>query len=325
MLGSLKDNSGFALILTILIISLIVALTLKFNTSMRSDLFAAARLRDGTKTGYAARSGFNCAIAVLSEDASKTDLDSLREPWAHSKALFFDSPLEFEDSRVAVEIIDLSGKIQLNQLVDLKGQYNTKQKDLLTRLLNCEQFGLHPEEIDNLIDAFKDWIDTDNEVTGFGAEGTYYQALERPYSCKNMPLEFLEELLYVRGITKELYYGTKEKPGISMYLTIHGDGKININTAEPLALKCLSDDIDPEMVAEMVAYREDAENDLKDPGWYKKVPGMSHITIDPDLVTTSSTYFEIKAEGVKGAMTKQVKGIVERKGGTLQILSWKIE
>jgi general secretion pathway protein K len=191
--------------------------------------------------------------------------------------------------------------------------------------LSSEQFDLDPEKVSSLIDTIKDWIDLDNEVTGFGAENEYYQGMEKPYSCKNAPLELLEELLLIKGVTRNLFYGTKEKPGISYYLTTHGDGKININTADPLVLRSLSDQMDQEMVEEMLAYREDKKNNLKDPEWYQKVSGMSQITIDPDLVTTSSALFEIKSEGFKEAMVKLVTGMVERSKDTLRILSWKIE
>lgn len=325
MAGPLSNNRGFALILTVLITSLIVALTLKFNKSMRSELETAASLRDGIAMGCIAESGFNCAIAVLAEDAFKNNYDSLREAWAYSGTVSHNSSFMFEEGRFALEILDLSGRIQINQLVDKSGNYNPKQKEVLTRFLNSEQFGLDPEDVADLVDAIKDWIDPDNEITGFGAEDTYYQALERPYSCRNAPFLFLEDLFYVRGITRGLYYGTKEKPGISFYLAVQGDGKININTADPLVLRCLSDEIDHEMVEGMVEYRGDEDINLEDPKWYKNVSGMSHIIIDDDLVTTSSSYFKIISMGIKAHMSKQISGIVERKGGAVKILSWKKE
>jgi len=323
--GLFGNDSGFALILTILIISLIVALTLQFNTSMRSDLDAAANLRDAVSLGCITRSGFDCALAVLSQDASESDFDSLREAWAYSKALSSNSALLFSEGRFEVHIIDHSGRIQINRLVDGDGAYNTKQKDLLTRFLSLEQFDLDPEEVDGLMDAVKDWVDPDNEVTDSGAENTYYQALARPYPCKNAPLEFPQELLSIRGIIRELYYGTKEKPGIANYLAVHGDGKININTADTLILRSLSPQIDQEMAEDMVAYREDGDNDLSAATWYKSVPGLDHVTIDPDLATTSSAYFEIRSEGFKDSMSQGICGMVERKEGTLRILSWKTE
>ena len=325
MIRFLRDTRGMALILTILIISLIVALTLQFNRSMRSNLVAAVNLRDGVKLGCIARSGFNGALAVLHEDASSGNVDTLREDWAHIKFFSESSPSLFNEGQFVLDIMDLSGKIQLSQLVDKEGNYNSTQKSLLIRFMNSPEFRLDPEEVENIVDAIKDWIDTDNETTRFGAEDAYYQALEKPYPCKNAPIEFLEELLFVRGITKKLLYGSGEKPGISQYLSPHGNGKININTAGILILSSLSDDIDQERAEDMVAYRENEDNDLSDLKWYKNVPGMADVSISDSLISTSSTYFQITSEGFKGSMSKKIKGVVERKEKTLQILSWKVD
>ena len=328
MVNLLKDNGGVALILTILIISLIVAVTLQFNTSMRSDLHAAVNLRDGIELGCIARSGFQCALAVLYEDANDNEFDSLHETWAYTKAISSYSASIFEEGRFVVEITDLSGRIQINNLVELvagKWDYNLKQKQLLKRFLSSEEFDLESEDVDDIIDAIKDWIDQDDNQTEFGAENSYYQSLEPSYSCRNGPFRELEELLLVKGITKELFYGTTEKPGISNYLSVYGDGRININTADPLVLASLHDDIDEERAQEMVAYREDEENVLSIDTWYQDALGTREIIIDTGLITIESTYFEISSEGFKETMSKRVTGTVERKRKekTLTILSWK--
>jgi len=319
----LKNNEGFALILTILIISLIVTLTLQFNSSMRSHLHAAVNLRDSIKLGCIAKSGFHCALAILVEDDLEKDFESIHEPWMVAKALSSHSNSIFEEGRFAIEIIDHSGRIQINRLVDENGNYNNKQKDLLTRFLNSSKFGLEPQDVAIIVDSIKDWIDRDDD-TDFGAENAYYQTLEKPYSCKNGPLDSLEELLLIRGITKELFYGREEQPGIRYYLSVYGDGKININTADPLILEILSDQMDEEMVQNMVAYRMEEGVDLKNPQWYKQVPGMIHVSIDPHLITTVSTHFEVISEGYKGAMRKGVRGMVERSGGVCRILTWHV-
>jgi len=326
MIKLVMDNRGMALILTILIVSLIVALTLQFNSSMWSNLHAAANLRDSIKLGCIARSGFNGALAVLYEDSSSGDVDTLRETWAQ-KVIFSEySASLFDEGRFFIEIADLSGRIQINQLVDKDGKnYNLTQKGLLMRFLNSTEFGLDPEEVENIVDALKDWIDQDSETTRFGAEDSYYQTLEKSYPCKNAPFEFLEELLLVRGITKELFYGTEDSHGISPYLSTYGDGKININTADPLVLRALSDQIDQDLVEEMIAYRMEEDNDLSNFNWYKKVPGMGDMTIPDSMLTTTSIYFEITSEGLKEAMSKRIKGVVERKEGALKILSWRVE
>jgi len=317
------NNRGIALILTILIVSLVVSLTLQFNTSMRSSLYAAANLSDGIKLGCIARSGFNGALAVLYADGSSGVVDSLRDDWAYIRAYSEVSASMFEDGSFLVDVTDLSGRIQINRLVNDQGDYNDTQRNILLRLLGFPEFGLDADEAENLVDAIKDWIDEDNEVTRFGAEDAYYLTLEDPYPCKNGPLESLEELLLVRGMTGELFYGAEEAPGISHYVSAYGEGKININTAELLVLQALSDRIDEELAEEMVAYRMDEDNDIADPNWYKEVPGMGDITISGDLITTSSTHFKIVSEGVKDALRKQITGIVERKDQKLTILSWK--
>jgi len=325
MKGILRNNRGMALILTILVISLIVALTLQFNASMRSDLQATANLRDGVKIGYIAKSGFNYALGVLSVDSAEEDVDSLHDTWADAKAMSENAASLFDEGRIEVRISDHSARIQVNRIVGENGEYNAVQKGLLTRFLNSPAFGLSPEDVDNIVDAMKDWIDGNSEVTRFGAEDTYYQTLEKPYPCKNAPLEFIEELLLIRGITKDLFYGTEERPGISRYLSTYGDGKINVNNADPLILRALSDDMDDGMVKEMISYREDKESDLSDPAWYKMLPGMGDVNISDELVTTSSTYFEVTSEGFRDNMAKRISGIVKRIEGELDTLSWKVE
>jgi len=319
----IKEERGFALLLTILIISLIVPFTLQFNTSMRAEMYGAANMKDGVQLDHIARSGFHVALAVLYEDALETKFDSLQEYWADP--LTFSSASQFDEGRFEVRVKDQSGKIHINKLVDTKGKVNPKHRELLERFFSADEFDLEPEDVGDILDAMTDWIDPDNEVTKFGAEDSYYQALEKPYACKNGPMEFLDELLLVKGITRELFYGEEGRPGISSYLTTHGQGLINTNTADPLILKTLSQHMDQEIVEEMVSYRENEDNDLSKPEWYKKVQGMSSEVKIGDLIATSSNFFEINSVGLKGAMNKSVISLVERKEGGLKVVSWSVE
>jgi general secretion pathway protein K len=322
----LKNNSGIALILTILIISLIVSLTLQFNTSMRSNVHAAANLRDGTRLSYVAKSGFNYALAALRQDASEGGVDSLHEVWADPEILSEDSAALFDEGRFEVQVLDHSARIQINHLVDDQQpqQFVTAQRDLLKRFLT--QFDLEDEEAENIVNAIKDWIDSDDTDTDefMRAESTYYLGLERHYVCKNAPIEFLEELLLIRGITKELFHGTEERPGIVQFLSPHGDGMININTAHPLVLKALSSEITDEMVENMLDYREDKERDLSSINWEERV-GAGDVPVDNSLLTTSSGYFEIVSDGLKANMVKRIIAMVKRTGEEFDVLSWKIE
>ena len=58
-----------------------------------------------------------------------------------------------------------------------------------------------------LADAILDFIDDDDEPRTNGCESEYYKSLTPSYPAKNGPLETLDELLLVRGVTPDLLYG----------------------------------------------------------------------------------------------------------------------
>ncbi len=64
-----------------------------------------------------------------------------------------------------------------------------------------------PGMTEEIADAILDWLDEDDEPREFGAEADYYNRLQPPYQPKNGPLDSVEELLLVRGITPELLFG----------------------------------------------------------------------------------------------------------------------
>ncbi len=92
-------------------------------------------------------------------------------------------------------------------------------------------------QADMIVDAILDWMDygDGDEMRTDGAENDYYMSLENPFPCKNGPLDSIEELLMLRGMTIDLYYGNEEDGLLPLneYLTVHGDwlGRVNVNTA----------------------------------------------------------------------------------------------
>lgn len=94
--------------------------------------------------------------------------------------------------------MDEAGRINLNALMQLDSSGKILH-DVLMKLPNMT------EEIANSI---IDWIDPDENVRSGGAESQYYAARTPPYRCKNAPLDSIEELLLVKGITPELLFGS---------------------------------------------------------------------------------------------------------------------
>jgi DNA uptake protein ComE-like DNA-binding protein len=59
----------------------------------------------------------------------------------------------------------------------------------------------------SIADAILDWLDTDDELREFGAEVAYYSSLSPGYAPRNGTPATIEELLLVRGVTRQLLYG----------------------------------------------------------------------------------------------------------------------
>ena len=114
-----------------------------------------------------------------------------------------------------------------------------------------------------IADAILDWLDEDDEQREFGAEAEYYASLAPPYAPKNGPLETVEELLLVRGVTPMLLFGCDvnrngmvdpdeltlagqlgdlPQRGWSAYLTLHSKEQ-NVNTVGEPRIDLNMDDL----------------------------------------------------------------------------------
>ncbi|MFH0793358.1 MAG: type II secretion system protein GspK, partial [bacterium] len=105
-------------------------------------------------------------------------------------------------------------------------------------------------------DAILDWVDPDDNAEPAGAESDYYESMETPYTCKNGPMDSIEDVLLIAGIPAELYFDARylirgkdmdeseeEEGPVSLpdLLTVHGNlsGAVNVNTAHPEVLAAL--------------------------------------------------------------------------------------
>jgi general secretion pathway protein K len=324
MISNQSNQRGVALILVLLMISIIVAITIQLNRSTRSEVYEAANLSDGIRMRYVAESGFYAGEALLLAD--KNPFDALTEDWAKTEMLALKSEGLFDNGSFKLLIEDEGGGIPVNRLVSGNG-YNAPVRDLLLRLLTGPYFRLSQDQAGEVVDAIKDWIDADDEVTGSGAEGGYYAGLEKPYAAKNAPLDCIEELLMVKGVTRDLFYGTGESPGLVLCLTVFGDGRININTAPKPVLRALSAEMTEDAVERLDEYRRDEKNNLADPAWYNRVQGATSLNIPAGLTSVRSDIFRITAVGLQGRMTQQITAVVKREADRrkVNLLSWKVD
>src|SRR5262249_50104764 len=91
-----------------------------------------------------------------------------------------------------------SGKLNINALFALDSTGKVLH-DALMKL---------PNMTDDIAWSIVDWIDPNDDPSAGGAEDSYYATRTPPYHCKNGPLDSIDELLLVKGITPTLLYGT---------------------------------------------------------------------------------------------------------------------
>ncbi len=316
-------KEGVALITTLLVLGLLVASVVELNRIAMTDIEVSSHFGDDEKLLYLAISGVNAAKELLHLDGLYTQNDTLLEEWAKTRDFSEYAGLNVEGGKMEVDITDEDGKINVNSLLDDKGQFDQTQKGILERLLRQPRFGLTEEEVNTIIFSLKDWMDQDDEISGiYGAENSFYR--ERGYHCKNGPLDTIEEMLLVRGVTEEIFYGNSKRDGIGNYLTVHGSGKININTAPLPVLMALSQDMSEDVAMQMDSYRRDGskEADLTSVLWYKKIWPYGD-PLPEAYLTTSSDSFSIHLKAALRESVKDVRAVVSRSKSQADIVYWQ--
>jgi general secretion pathway protein K len=113
-------------------------------------------------------------------------------------------------------------------------------------------------QVDTVVDSILDWRDHDNLTRAHGAESEFYLKRRVPYHAKNAPFDSPEEMLLVRGVTPELFYGAEGVPGLRDVFSVYspaGPVRLNLATATPAVLQALLG-IEPAAAEDLVAQRK---------------------------------------------------------------------
>ena len=355
--GRFADNSGMALLITLTVITLLVAVTLELNRRARATVHAAAETRDRLVISEMLASGVHAAMAMLAEDKKNSEIDSVQEDWADpEKVSAMLESVAPEEGKLTVAISDERSRIQVNALVNFPQgrEFQIPQPTLWNRYLKfaflAYELEAESDQINTIINSMKDWLDSgdDDAITGLsGAESDYYQDLDPGYPARNGPFTDLSELMQVKGMMPEFFYGNEELPGLSNYLTVgvmtpnqQGrftfDGKININTADLPVLAALLNEEYRELAEAIYDYRmakadETFLHDLSGSTWYQDVPGAGDIEIDPATITTKSDFFRIDAQASLHEVNMTASVLIKREknkendGIMCRVLSWTQE
>jgi len=307
-----KRHSGFIVVVVLCMVMMLSVLLLGFNYKSRTNLNVVDGLRKSEQALNCARAGLNIAIAIIRDTNDIHTNKTLLELISGEKTF------AVGDGECSITITEENSKLNVNLLKDKGGKLDRTRTEQLLRLidlLNREQTG-HSHISYSLVPSIIDWMDSDDEVThlpfiqheNMGAESSYYSKLQVPYSCKNDLLDTTEELLLVKGITQEVF------DRICDYVTVYGDGKININSASRQVIECLSENMDV-VLAQMIIDRRDFKpfniiTELRDvPG---TTDGIYNIIKKTATVGSTEQYYHVISQGNVDDLSRTTIAILQR-------------
>jgi general secretion pathway protein K len=297
-----SDERGVALLLALLVLTLLVAIILDFDAEARREFRDAAVFRDGLKATTIARAGIQAARAVLRQDSlleSRTKLhyDGPGDLWMMPLTNF---PLG--DGIINAVIEDERSKLNLNLLGGLNDPVAKRSTVLRFKRL-FELIQVDPR----VVDAIVDWIDADEAPEADGGESSYYQTLRPPYRAANEPLQSLEELRLVKGVTQDMI------DKMVKYVTVfpsQADGRINLNTAHLLVLQALDLRISSAIAGEIIQGRPyKTMQDLDRISSFEPIAKELRLTQAYDI---KSQFFSIRGTVRVNEAVKSVLGVVKR-------------
>ncbi len=307
----LSSQRGVSLVLVLWLIVLLFLIVPGFVYTMRVESAATTGFQDETSAWALSMAGINRAAAEISGDyglvASGEDgIVFLMETEEGHKPLPAEREFTLGSGTVRYTIEDERSKLNLN----------ASSRETVSEILRLT--GVEAAERDVIADSLIDWMDEDNDFRLNGAEDDYYAGLREPYLAKDGLLDFTEELMLVKGMSAAIFYGSADVPewismdgegsykGIEKFVTVYGDGSININTAQEPVLEAL------------YGRRIASEILLK-----RKTAGYIENQMHGGLVT--SELFRVVSIGEKNGSEYRIEAAFARKPGTeeVMLLSWR--
>ncbi len=289
-----NNEQGMALLLVLIVVTLLTSILMELSYSTLIEQRLAETFRDNTRAYFLARGGITAGQKLLLTD--NNEYDAHTEAWAGGISSY-----PVGEGFVSLTVKDLNGQLGINSLV-VGNNPQAVVVDCFYRLL----LALEIDDPAELTAGVIDWLDqgddnfqliqTDGlDIPVVGAEDLYYQGLALPYACKNGPLESLDELLLVRGFTKDIF------KIVSPYLSVTDSKQININTVGREVLLALSSKIEEQTVDLIIDSRRDAP--IRSIEKLKTLLPTDQFSLlkslaNQRLLGTTSKFYKITAEGV---------------------------
>lgn len=305
-----QRQEGAALIVALWVLLTLSLLIGAFAYDMHIEAGIASYYRKRFKAQYLARAGVEYAKLLLAKSMhdpqnaiakDKNDEDFLLNAIRFSRgAAIKGMSRDLGEGSFTIDLVEEEGRRNVNKLTD------EDWEELL------DQANVPEDKWTELIDCFADWVDTKaipgtHRMNGAGSDDPFY--VERGYQCHQAPLDTVDELCLIKNFDNKIVYGGPPdkvggKPylGIAQWLTVWGDGKVNINIASKEVLLTLPG-MDETMVNQLLQYRNGADQiaGTKDDGFDSIDQAMAIAGLPESLkdkiTTTDKRYLRIKSIG----------------------------
>ena len=229
----MRSTRGSGLLAVLWLSAALAAIAFSLSVTVRGEIERTSTEVDGLRCGYLASAGIERATMELLWSA--TSPDSKLIPKGSTSVDYV-----FPSGNVRVEIIPETAKLDVNK----------SSVEDLTRLLMA--LGLDAGRADEIAAAINDW-----RQPGSNLFDGYYSGLSSSFQPPHASFREIEELLLVKGVTPDIFYGTyvpaagglpgaaigeagsrlARRSGLIDCLSVYGsDGAVDVNTADPAVL-----------------------------------------------------------------------------------------
>ena len=307
----MENRSGIVLIVVLWALVALMIVAVELGRITRIEGLSAGTYEQEIVAYYIAVAGLNRAIYTIVQskqnrssingtqrNESDTNFrvqDDCPDPWLTADGQWKDEV--YGAGGYQVRVSDESAKININTVDEIGLRETFRNLDLES------DFG------DSLADAILDWRDPNGLERLNGVESDYYLSQDIPYPSKDAKLDTIDELLLIRDVTQELFYGTLNK-----VFTVYGNARtgnmINPRTANSLVMRAKG--IDLETAEDLIRQRQEfCGKDLMD--------AASARGYLPTVVTIDSVGYL-----TTGSVTRRLASVIDRgNSSSFRVLRWQ--
>lgn len=294
--GYIFNSKGYILLIVLVISAFLVSFTSDFFYKTHIYISYIKRFKSDNNSEYLAYSGFELAKAILEVDrlglassfmpklSNDRNIDSYKDIWA------LDLPeMNLPGGTVKIIIEDENSKINISALAN-ESVAKTPYYGILQRLIGNMGFSI------DIADCIIDWVDPDSVRFPYGAESSdYYLTLTPPYSAQNGEMNSIDELLLVKLITPEIFYGIGGgNHGLEKNLVDDNKGDVTIPLYKLEDLSAVSKEVEPDSDKKETVQRKIGKEKNRALSNYLRVYGSgSNYLDDENKININTASFRV--------------------------------